>query len=106
MAKGRDAHEASDAAISVAFLALVIVAGGNAVAIRYTSCKTCELDPFWGAASRFLLGSVIFTAIASALRTAWLQDERITRGFAAGSALVLGGVYFGALRRSLTHSDQ
>jgi drug/metabolite transporter (DMT)-like permease len=29
----------------------------------------------------------------------WLQDERITWAFAAGSALVLMGVYVGALRR-------
>ena len=29
----------------------------------------------------------------------WLQDERITLAFAAGSVLVLIGVYVGALRR-------
>jgi drug/metabolite transporter (DMT)-like permease len=29
----------------------------------------------------------------------WLQDERITWAFAAGSVLVLMGVYAGALRR-------
>lgn len=29
----------------------------------------------------------------------WLQDERITWAFAAGSVLVLMGVYLGALRR-------
>ena len=29
----------------------------------------------------------------------WLQDERITWAFAAGSILVLIGVYVGALRR-------
>jgi drug/metabolite transporter (DMT)-like permease len=29
----------------------------------------------------------------------WLQDERITWAFAAGSVLVLLGVYIGALRR-------
>jgi hypothetical protein len=31
--------------------------------------------------------------------SAWLPDERITPAFAAGSLLVLVGVYIGALRR-------
>jgi drug/metabolite transporter (DMT)-like permease len=31
--------------------------------------------------------------------SAWLQDERITWSFAAGSVLVLAGVYIGAFRR-------
>jgi drug/metabolite transporter (DMT)-like permease len=71
----------------VAFLVLVMIAGGNAVAIRYTSCQTCELDPFWGAATRFLLATVIFVVIASALHT----------GMPRGRAL-LGAVLYGALQ--------
>jgi drug/metabolite transporter (DMT)-like permease len=37
--------------------------------------------------------------------SAWLQDERITPAFAAGSLLVLVGVYFGALRRPSTRLE-
>jgi drug/metabolite transporter (DMT)-like permease len=116
----------------VAFSLFVTLAGGNVIAVRYISCEACELDPFWAAATRFLLGSLIFAAIALVLRTGmasrsafvlrrwtasavsyegvliplvaivlawWLQDERITSAFAAGSVLVLIGVYVGALRR-------
>jgi drug/metabolite transporter (DMT)-like permease len=44
------------------------VAGGNAVAIRYLSCASCELDPFWAAGTRFGLAAVIFLVAALALR--------------------------------------
>ena len=69
-----------------AFGLFVTLAGGNVVAIRYISCETCELDPFWAAASRFLVASLIFLAIALALRT----------GFPRGRALV-GAVLYGVL---------
>lgn len=62
------------------------MAGGNVVAIRYISCEACELEPFWAAATRLLLASVIFAAIAIALRT----------GRPRGRAL-LGAVLYGAL---------
>jgi drug/metabolite transporter (DMT)-like permease len=42
---------------------------------------------------------VLIPLITVAL-SAWLQDERITWLFAAGSLLVIAGTYFGALRRS------
>ena len=35
---------------------------------------------------------------AGLLPPAWLDDERITAGFALGGLLVLAGVYVGALR--------
>lgn len=53
-----------DATTLTAFLILVTLAGGNAVAIRYSSCESCELDPFWAAAIRFLATTVIFAVIA------------------------------------------
>ena len=74
MTDGSDVRAGRDPTTLAAFLALVAVAGGNAVAIRDTSCETCELDPFWGAAMRFLLVSVIFAVIARALHA------RIPRG--------------------------
>lgn len=72
-----------DPATLVAFLALVTIAGGNAPAIRYVSCKTCELDPFWGAAMRFLLATALFAVIAHALH------KEMPRG-----RVLLGGVVF------------
>jgi drug/metabolite transporter (DMT)-like permease len=74
----------------VAFLVLVAIAGGNAPAIRYVSCRTCELDPFWGAATRFLLASTIFALVARALRV------EIPRGRAFLGAVLFGVLQFGA----------
>ncbi|HZD16739.1 MAG TPA: EamA family transporter [Actinomycetota bacterium] len=70
-----------------AFIVLVVAAGGNAPAIRYVSCGSCELDPFWGAAMRFLLAGLILAGIALGLRS----------GMPRGRAL-LGSVLFGALQ--------
>lgn len=87
MPDGDDVRGGLDPGTLVAFLALVTIAGGNAPAIRYVSCKTCELDPFWGAAMRFLLASLLFALIARALR------KELPRGRA-----LLGGVVFGVLQ--------
>ena len=74
----------------MAFLVLVTIAGGNAPAIRYVSCGTCELDPFGGAAMRFLLASAIFAGIARTFRT------KIPRGRAFLGAVLFGVLQFGA----------
>lgn len=84
-----------------AFALLVAIAGWNAVAIRYVSCETCELDPFWGAATRFLLASLIFTVIARALRVS-MPRGRALLGAALYGALQFGGgfglIYWGLVR--------
>jgi drug/metabolite transporter (DMT)-like permease len=49
-------------------------------------------------ASAASYGGVLIPLVAVIL-AAWLQDERITRAFVAGSMLVLIGVSFRALRR-------
>jgi drug/metabolite transporter (DMT)-like permease len=72
-----------------AFVLSVVLAGGNAVAIRYISCETCELDPFWGAATRFLTASVVFAMIAVAIRAP------APRGRALLGAVLYGGLQFG-----------
>lgn len=69
-----------------AFVLFVTLAGGNVIAVREVSCEACELEPFWAAASRFLLASLILTAIGLALRT----------GLPRGRALV-GAVLYGVL---------
>jgi drug/metabolite transporter (DMT)-like permease len=57
----------SDQRINVAvFIAIPLIGGGNAVGI---AIAVQELDPFWGAATRFLGAGAIFAAIMLALRT-------------------------------------
>lgn len=73
-----------------AFLAAVTIAGGNAPAIRYVSCETCELDPFWGAAMRFLFASALFFVIARAVRA------QMPRGGALIGPMLFGILQFGA----------
>jgi drug/metabolite transporter (DMT)-like permease len=73
-----------------ALVVAVVLAGGNAPAIRYVSCGTCELDPFWGAAIRFLLAALIFAGIAVALRTP------LPRRKALLGVLLFGALQFGA----------
>ena len=85
-----DVRRGHDDATLVAFLVLVVIAGGNAPAIRYVSCGTCELDPFWGAAMRFLLASAIFAVVARVLRI------EVPRGRAFVGAVLFGVLQFGA----------
>jgi drug/metabolite transporter (DMT)-like permease len=79
-----------EAATLVAFLVAVTVAGGNAPAIRYVSCRSCELDPFWGASIRFALAGVLFAVIALAFRTG------LPRGRGLAGAALYGALQFGA----------
>ena len=73
-----------------AFVTFVTLAGGNVIAVRSVSCEGCELDPFWAAASRFLLASLILAAIALALRAG------LPRGRALLGAVLYGILGFGA----------
>jgi drug/metabolite transporter (DMT)-like permease len=85
-----DDRSGIDSQALMAFVGLVTIAGGNAVAIRYTSCASCELDPFWGAAIRFGLASLILLVITRALRAA------LPRGRALLGAVLFGALQFGA----------
>jgi drug/metabolite transporter (DMT)-like permease len=58
-----------DGTTLAAFFLFVTLAGGNVIAVRQVSCDTCELEPFWAAAMRFLLAAVILTAIGVAIRS-------------------------------------
>jgi len=73
-----------------AFVAFVSLAGGNVIAVRSVSCEDCELDPFWAAASRFLLASLILAAIALVVRGG------MPRGRALLGAMLYGVLGFGA----------
>jgi drug/metabolite transporter (DMT)-like permease len=74
----------------VAFVTFVMLAGGNVIAVRSVSCEDCELDPFWAAASRFLLASLILAAIAVVVRGG------MPRGRALLGAVLYGVLGFGA----------
>jgi drug/metabolite transporter (DMT)-like permease len=84
-----DVRARADTATLLAFLGVVTIAGGNAVAIRFTSCATCEFDPFWGAATRFGAASVILMLIVGAVHAA------VPRGRALVGAMLFGALQFG-----------
>jgi len=70
MAESADGSSGPDRVTLAAFGLFVTLAGGNVIAVRYISCEGCELDPFWAAATRFLLASLIFVVIATGTRPA------------------------------------
>ena len=69
-----------------AFLLFVTLAGSNVIAVREVSCEGCELEPFWAAASRFLLAALILAGVGLVVRA----------GMPRGRALV-GAVLYGIL---------
>jgi drug/metabolite transporter (DMT)-like permease len=70
-----------------AFLAEAVLAGGNAVGVRYSNR---ELDPLWGAGLRFCLAALLLTSVMVAMRLA------LPRGRAFVGAVVFGALMFGA----------
>lgn len=76
-----------DRATLAAFVTSSILAGGNAIGIRFSNR---ELDPLWGAALRFSLAAALFLVLMAALRLA------LPRGRALVGAIVFGLVQFGA----------
>jgi drug/metabolite transporter (DMT)-like permease len=69
-----------------AFAACCVLAGGNAVAIRFSNR---ELDPLWGAALRFAAAAVVLLVIMAVRRLEW------PRGRALAGALLFGVLNFG-----------
>ena len=70
----------------VAFLAVVILGGSNAVAVRFSNF---ELPPFWGATLRFASAAVIFWAIVV------IRRIELPRGRALAGALIYGTLTIG-----------
>ena len=70
-----------DRRILLAFAGVVLLAGSNIVAVRFSNR---ELDPFWGAGLRFLGASVILWALVARGR------YPLPRGRALGGAFVYG----------------
>jgi drug/metabolite transporter (DMT)-like permease len=69
-----------------AFAMMTIVAGANAVAVRFSNF---ELPPFWGATLRFASAAAIFWGIALATRAV------MPRGRAFWGAVIYGALAFG-----------
>jgi drug/metabolite transporter (DMT)-like permease len=70
-----------------AFLVGSVLAGGNAVGVRYSNR---ELDPLWGAGFRFALAAVLLAGLMAALRLS------PPRGGALAGAVLYGALNFGA----------
>lgn len=68
-----------------AFVANSVLAGGNAVAIRFSNR---ELEPLWGAGLRFTLAAALLLAVMAAMRLRW------PRGRALAGALLFGALNF------------
>ncbi|WP_418961205.1 DMT family transporter [Streptomyces tritici] len=68
------------------FAACVVLAGGNAVAVRFSNR---ELDPLWGAALRFGAASLVLLAVMA------LQRRELPRGRALAGAVLFGVLNFG-----------
>jgi drug/metabolite transporter (DMT)-like permease len=90
MTEAEEQTTGPDRTTLAAFVAFVSLAGGNVIAVRSVSCEDCELDPFWAAASRFLLASLILAAIALVVRGG------MPRGRALLGAMLYGVLGFGA----------
>jgi drug/metabolite transporter (DMT)-like permease len=70
----------------VCFVAIAVLAGGNAVGIRFTNR---ELEPLWGAGLRFSLAAAVLVAVMAVLR------QPLPRGRALTGALLYGALNFG-----------
>lgn len=76
-----------DRVVFGSFIAASVLAGGNAVGIRFSNR---ELDPLWGAALRFSLAAVVLLAIMAVLRL------ELPRGRALAGATLFGALNFAA----------
>ena len=72
--------------VPVAFVVSAVLAGGNAVGVRFSNR---ELDPFWGAGLRFSLAAICLIGLMVALRL------ELPRGRALVGSAVFGLLQFG-----------
>jgi drug/metabolite transporter (DMT)-like permease len=72
-----------------AFLAMSVLAGGNAVAIRFSNR---ELDPLWGAGLRFALAAALLAAVMAILRVRPPRGRALTGAVLYG-VLAIGGAF-------------
>jgi drug/metabolite transporter (DMT)-like permease len=84
MELAQTSNQAARGVVLVAFLVEAILAGGNAVAIRFSNR---ELEPLWGAGLRFLVAATLIVMLMAALKV------ELPRGRA-----LMGSVTFGLLQ--------
>ena len=72
-----------------AFFAMSVLAGGNAVAIRFSNR---ELDPLWGACLRFVLAALLLAALMAILRVRPPRGRALTGAMLYG-AFGIGGAF-------------
>jgi drug/metabolite transporter (DMT)-like permease len=73
----------------IAFLAMSVLAGGNAVAIRFSNR---ELDPFWGASLRFALAAALLVTVMAVLRLTPPRGRALAGALLYGT-LAIGGAF-------------
>jgi len=78
-----------DALVAAAFFVGAVLAGGNAVAIRFSNR---ELAPLWGAGLRFALAALVFVVVMGALRLK-IPPARALIGAALYGAFNFGGSF-------------
>lgn len=79
-----------------AFLAEAILAGGNSVAIRFSNR---ELEPLWGATTRFAIAAILVAAISVSMRVGLPRGRLLAGATAFGLFQFAGafGLYYFAL---------
>lgn len=82
-------HARPDSATLAAYAAMIVIAGSNFVAVRFSNQ---ELPPFWGATLRFAIACAFFFAVMR-WRRASLPRGRALAGVAIYGALGFGAFY-------------
>lgn len=72
-----------------AFFGMSVLAGGNAVAIRFSNR---ELDPLWGAGVRFALAAILLATVMAILRLSFPQGAALRSAVVYG-VLGIGGAF-------------
>jgi drug/metabolite transporter (DMT)-like permease len=88
----------TEAVVAIAFVANAVLAGGNAVAIRFSNR---ELAPLWGASVRFTLAAVLLLALMAVMRLAFPRGRALTGAVVWGLFQFAGafGLFYYALVR-------
>ena len=81
-----------------AFVTYTVLAGGNAVGIRFSNR---ELAPLWGASLRFALAAALFLAVMVVLRLAFPRGRALLGSLLYGLfniGAAFGLIYYGLVR--------
>ena len=87
-----------DRLVTAAFVTGSLLAGGNAVAVRFSNR---ELDPMWGAGLRFSLAAILLFALMAMLRLGMPRGRALIGALLYGVfnfAAAFGLAYYGLVR--------